>query len=216
MIDKTELNVKIREISNEILADMQLMNKEELEDNMRYFAKKSKDIAESILEEYMNQVSFKFTESSSAITDMDKLSQFVDLKNGYQQQMLRWIEKHLLEVKEVVFVLPDNPADRPVQKNISPQTVLEAGTIIAVGLFIFTNIWIALAAEIATMIAAKIQHSKIQRQKCSLENEIKRYDIQIEHKKNELINGMINELGKWLDMGEEMSKSILVSFNIKD
>lgn len=214
MIDKTTLNNKVHESANMLLADIQLMNETELQENLRYFAEKAKDIAESIFEEYVFAVVKKYTEGNFTISDPDKLSLFVDFTTGYQQQMLNWIQTHPLEVKEEVFEIPERPCDNVTINDISPKVILGVGTAIAVGLFIFTNIWIALAAEILSIVVAKIQKDRITKRREETEIERKRYAIAIEAKKNQLIIGMIDELEKWLDLGEEASGEILTSFNI--
>lgn len=51
MIDKTMLNKKIREAADLLLRDIQLMGPDELNENLRYFAEKAKNVAEGILED---------------------------------------------------------------------------------------------------------------------------------------------------------------------
>ena len=56
MIDKIELNKKIREKANFLLKDPHLMSETELQNKLRYFSEDAKDIAERILEEYIFSV----------------------------------------------------------------------------------------------------------------------------------------------------------------
>lgn len=215
MINKVILNNRIHESADRLFADIQLMTEAELQDNLRYFAEKAKDIAESILEEYIFSTFEKYTSGTSAITDTEILSQFVNLNSGYQQRMLNWIQAHPLQVKEELLNFPKKESFHIETKALSPQIILGSGSLLAVGLFIFTNIWIALAAEILTIAFAKHQNDRIAK-RCLIELEIeqKQYETAIKAKKDKLINGMIDELEKWLDLGEEASNDILASFNI--
>lgn len=215
MINKVILNNKIHESAEMFLADIHLMSEDEVNDNLRYFSEKAKDAAESILEEYIFEVVEKYTSSAFAITDKEKLSAFINLSSGYQQQMLDWIKTHPLEVKEISFIYPKREDFSQETNSLSPTIILGTGTIVAVGLFIFTNIWIALAAEILTLVLTKYQKNKVDKQRAiGAEIQRKQYEAAIKAKKNQLVNGMIVELEKWLDMGESASMSILSTLNV--
>lgn len=215
MVDKVELNKKIRERADFLLADIHLMTSTELMDKINYFSEDSKGIAERILENYIFSVFDNHTEGDFAINDLAVLSQFVDLHTGYQQQMLDWIQKHPLEVKKEYFEMPPMPDKTITINDKSPRIILGAGTFVAVGLYIFTNIWIALAAEILSFVMMKNKIKQISKQH-NKELEIKhnQYKIAIEMKKNQLINGMIKELENWLELGVEASNKILLKFNL--
>lgn len=215
MINKVILNNKIHESAEMFLADIHLMSEDEVNNNLRYFSEKAKDAAESILEEYIFEVVEKYTSSAFAITDKEKLSAFINLSSGYQQQMLDWIKTHPLEVKEISFNYPKREDFSQETNSLSPTIILGTGTIVAVGLFIFTNIWIALAAEILTLVLTKYQKNKVDKQRAiGAEIQRKQYEAAIKAKKNQLVNGMIVELEKWLDMGETASMSILTTLNV--
>ena len=66
------------------------------------------------------------------------------------------------------------------------------------------------------MEASKLTTNDRIAKRCLIELEIeqKQYETAIKAKKDKLINGMIDELEKWLDLGEEASNDILASFNI--
>lgn len=161
MIDKTMLNKKIREAADMLFTDIQLMNPDELNENLRYFAEKAKNVAEGILEEYIFSVVSNYTEGVNAIKDTEILSKFINFSSGYQQQMLDWIKNNPLEVKEEVFEIPQAKSVTTDKGEISPKVIFGAGTALAVGLFIFTNVWIALAAEIITIFLTKYQNERI-------------------------------------------------------
>lgn len=215
MIDKTSLAVEIREAANTYLANIQEMSEEEVNDNMRYFAQKAKDVAERIMESYIFSVVDKFTEGFDKISDSEIYGRFVDFNTGYQQQMLNWIQTHHLEVKEEHFDLPKSPSVNDIKPDYSPEIILGGGTFVAVGLFIFTNFWIAVAAEIIAIIVAKLRKNAINKHRIEkLETENKLYLAKIEAKKDELVNGMINELDQWLDKGVVASNDILITFGL--
>lgn len=214
MIDKTELNTKIREAADLFLSDIKQLEESELQDNLRYFADKTKEIAEGILEQYIFSVFNRYTEREFAISDAEKLSRFCNLYTGYQQQMLDWIAAHKLEVKEEIFEMPHKPLESAPNRSTSPKVILGVGTIVAVGLFVFSNIWIALVAEILTIASARIQTKRITHQQAQKKLELEHYALMLENKREQLVSGMIEELGKWLNMGVKASDDILESLNI--
>lgn len=214
MIDKTELSVKISEAADTFLADIQLMSEDELKENLRFFAEKCKSIAERILEVYIKNIKNRYSEGEFAIKDSTVLGKFVDFSTGYQHQMLEWIRNNSLQVEELKFDLPKKPGTNSSSSAIKPETIAISGTVIAIGLFIFTNIWIALAAEIISCLAALIQKKRMSKSEKQIVFEQKRYEQELVAKKNQLVAGIISDLDKWLDNGEEASNNILKEYNI--
>lgn len=214
MINKVELHNLVQEAAKLYLVELQNMTESELKDNLQYFAEKCKKIAEGILEQYVFANVNKYTEGPFAISDSDVFGKFCDFTTGYQQQMLNWVAEHSLEVKEETFEFPQKPESEEKCSPISPKTILTGGTIVSIGLFIFTNVWIFLGAELLTIILAKIQSVRIQNNEIRRKEAMEHYAIALENKTNELVNGMINELDKWLDLGEKMSNKILTTFNL--
>lgn len=215
MIDKTILSNRIHEKAEQLFHDIQFMGQEELNDNLRYFAEKSKDIAESILEDYIFSVVSQYTEGEKVITDSEKLAKFVNFSTGYQQQMLNWISDNPLLVKEELFEMPVKECIEDESLNVSPKIVLGLGTVISVGLCIFSKVLIAVAAEIMTIALAKIhitrseKNNYIRRQK---EEEI--YAQALDVKRDELVYGVISELEEWLILGEQYSNNVLQSLGV--
>lgn len=214
MIDKTKLNTEVREAAQMYLSDINWMSENELRDNLEYFAEKCKKIAEGILEQFVFTNVSKYTEGDFPIQDMEILGQFVDFQTGYQAQMLKWIESHPLEVKKEAFEFPSKPVEKNDAQYIAPKSIFIGGTVIAVGLFIFTNIWIALGAELLAVLLAKVQSMRIQKSSVQRKMELEHYATALQDKKNELINGMLVELEKWLDQGEKKSKEILSTYKL--
>ena len=214
MIDKNKLNTEVHEAAQMYLSDINQMSESELRDNLEYFAEKCKKIAEGILEQYVFTNVSKYTEGDFPIQDMEILGRFVDFQKGYQAQMLQWIESHPLEVKEETFEFPAKPSEKVNEQFVAPKTIFIGGTVIAVGLFIFTNIWIALGAELLAVLLAKAQSMRIQKSAAQRKMELEHYATALQNKRNELINGMLVELEEWLDQGEEKSKEILSTYKL--
>lgn len=214
MTDKNKLNTEVHEAAQMYLSDINQMSESELRDNLEYFAEKCKKIAEEILEQYVFTNVSQYTEGDFPIQDVEILGRFVDFQTGYQAQMLQWIESHPLEVKEETFEFPTKPSERNNEQFIASKTIFIGGTVIAVGLFIFTNIWIVLGAELLAVLLAKAQSMRIQKSAAQRKMELEHYATALQDKKNELINGMLVELEKWLDQGEEKSKMILSTYKL--
>lgn len=217
MIDKTTLDKEVRKIADKLLADILSQVEIELQDNLRQFVEEAKDVAESILNEYVFEIVNKYTEDGPyKITDATTLGAFVDFSTGYQKQMLAWIKEHPLEVKEETFEMPKAPQGSE-SKSMKPLAVAVGGTVVAIGLYVFSNVWIALAAELLTLTIAKLYSNKLQRDhRIEMEVKQKQHEIAIKTKKDQLVEGLIMDLGKWLDKGEEVSNKLLKSFNLKD
>ena len=214
MIDKTELSAKISEAADTFLADIQLMSEDEVKDNLRFFAEKCKSIAERILEVYVTNTKNHYSEGEFAIENPVILGKFVDFSTGYQHQMLEWIRNNSLKIEEIKFEFPQKSIANSSSKAVKPETIAISGTVIAIGLFIFTNIWIALAAEIISCLAALIQKKRISKSEKQIVFEQKRYEQELIAKKNQLVAGIISDLDKWLDNGKEASNDILKEYNI--
>lgn len=214
MIDKRKLNIEVHEAAQMYLSDINQMSETELRNELEYFAEKCKKIAEGILEQYVFGVFARYTEGAFAIQDVETRGRFVDFQNGYQSQMLKWIEDNPLEVKEETFEIPTKPIEKEEANHISPRSIVIGGSVIAVGLFIFSNIWIALGAELLTLILAKVQSMHIQKSAAQRKMELEHYDTALQNKKDELINGLLKDLEQWLDQGVAKSNEILSTYNL--
>lgn len=215
MIDKTELYNKVREAADRYLSDLQDMDESELNDNLKYFAERAQDIARRIMEKYVMAESHRFTDGPCIISDVDKMRDFVDFKTGYVQKMLEWIQVNSPEVREVTFNIESPVDNSDIQKNVSPKVIIGVGTAIAVGLFIFSNIWIALAAEILAICATAWQQRRLNVSIAQKEMQSRFVAQKLEAKKNELVHGVCTDLDKWLDNGEQASDEILTNFGLK-
>lgn len=183
------------------------------DDNLKYFTEEIKKLAEGILETYVFDIYDTCTNGAFAIKDDDVLKSFSDYNSGYQAQMLKWISDNALKVEHIEINLPKPPAET-APKTISPLYPLGIGTVIATGLFIFTNAWVALAAEVLTIAIAYRQYTKnVTNQKhYALEKE--RYAHELKIKKDRLIQGLTLDLEKWLDRGKAESDRIIAFWRL--
>lgn len=204
-IDFGAFQIKIEEKAQILLNNV-------TEENLKYFSEEVKKIAEATLENYVFQVYDIYVDGARKITDLSVLEEFTNYTNGYQSQMLSWSQAHPIMVKEQVIEMPDIPS--PSGNNVDWKPVLAIGTVIAVCLFIFSNVWVALAAELLT-IALCIYRIKVQnKSNLEFEAEVADYERTLQKKKRDLINGLTNELEDWLKQGKTHSDEILKSFNL--
>lgn len=189
-----------------------LLLKEVNEDNLKYFAEETKKIAESAMENYIFHVYDVYSDGARKISDVSKLARFTDYRSGFQGLMRKWIEEHPIVLKEQTIAIPSEP--EAVDTPMSPGKVLTVGTAVAVGLFIFTNHWVALAAELLTL--ALTYRQVLARKKA--ENEyaarVADYERTLKKIKQDLLLGLTDELETWLISGKGASDAILKSYNL--
>lgn len=206
LIDMVYLKTQVQEKAKLMLGEI-------TDENLKYFTEEVKKLAEGILEKYVFDIYDTFTTGAFTIENEETLQAFSDFNLGYQAQMLKWINDNALKIEHVEIKLPKQPAET-APKTTNPIYPLTIGTVIATGLYIFTNIWVALAAEILTLALAYRQYlknDKVQKQ-YALEKE--RYAHELKIKKDKLIQGLIVDLEKWLDQGKAESDRILASYNL--
>lgn len=182
------------------------------EENLRYFSNEVKKIAEGVLDDYVFKVFNIYTDGARKIEDTDTLLAFTDYKKGYQGQMDSWKKTHSIEIKERKVPIPEMP-EAPTQ-TVKAVHVLSVGTVVATGLFIFSNAWIALAAEILTIVIACRQHIQKQRMTKQHQWKMEKYKLEIEKMKSELIEGLNKDIETWLNNGVQESNRILDSLNL--
>lgn len=183
------------------------------EDNLKTFAQEVKLIAEGVMEQYIFKVYNLYSEGARKISDHDVLEAFIDYSSGYQSKMLAWNESHPIQLKEIKIEIPNQPEAPKINKQL-PVITISAGTAIAIGLFIFSNAWVALAAEILTLAIAYKQQSKQHKAQQAYEAELLAYNNQLGMKRMTLINCLTEDLVKWLEMGKDYSDSVLTSYNL--
>ena len=195
----------------QILDKAQILLKDVSEENLRYFAEETKKIAEATMENYIFQVYDLYAEGARKIDDISLLENFTNYTTGYQSQMLKWNEEHPIQLKEQRVGIPSEPKEP--NEVLSPTPVVAVGTAVAVGLFIYTNIWVALAAELLTVALAYRQVVAKKNSSLKFEAQKLEYIRAIKKLRTDLINGLIKELEEWLTQGKTFSDAILNSYD---
>ena len=206
LIDKAYLKTQVQEKAKLMLGKI-------TDESLKCFTEEVKTLAEGILEKYVFGIYDTFTTGTFTIENEDTLQAFSDFNSGYQAQMLKWISDNTLKIEHVEIKLPKQPAST-APKTTNPIYPLAIGTVIATGLYIFTNIWVALAAEILTLALAYRQYLKNDKTQKQYALEKERYAHELKIKKDKLIQGLIVDLEKWLDQGKAESDRILASYNL--
>ena len=210
MMDFVRLDTEVRQEAQEYLDDIS-------EANLKAFAESTKYIAQSILENYFLSVDDIYTNGALKIEDNEVFNKFIDFHDGYRAQMKRWAADNEITIGEMM-VTPTLKYPEMEDENITkkPIAIAGVGTLVAVGLFIFTEMWIAVAAELLALGVAAYTYkkSKENREK-QYAFRVKKYEMQIEQEKARLVNGLIKDLKTWLSNAEQFSNDVLVSFGIQ-
>lgn len=204
--DVANMKDEIIKLAETILTDIS-------EDSLNYFSEEAKRAAESTLEKYVFSVYDLYTKGALKISDNEKLTSFLDFSNGYQSLMLSWKKNHPIEVVQRTIEINEPQAEPSSIKSYHKQTAV-VGTIIATALAIFSKLWIGLAVEILTLTSSTLQYKNYKTNKESYEAKIRQYEIELKSKKQLFINGIIDDLCKWINMGVEKSNEILKTFNL--
>lgn len=210
MMDFVRLETEVRQKAKEYLDDI-------TEDNLKAFAESTKYIAQSVLENYFLAVDDLYTNSGLKIENDEMFNKFIDFHDGYRAQMKRWSSENEITIGEMM-VTPTLRYPEMEDENITKKTITIAGvgTLVAVGLFIFTEMWIAVAAELLALGVAAFTYKKNkENREKQYAFRVKRYEMQIEQEKARLVNGLIKDLKTWLSNAERFSNDVLVSFGIQ-
>ena len=205
-IDLASLKLAIEEKANHLLEEI-------TEDSLKIFSQEVKLIATGKLEEYIFKVYDLYSDGARKISDYEKLSSFTDFSSGYQSLMLKWIEESPIEIREQKVSIPARPVN-PQVNSTKPIVSLGIGTAIAIGIYIFSNVWVALAAELLTIAITYKQHQTIRNEFDKYEYDNKTYEFQLRKLKQQLVDGLSNDLVQWMLLGKTYSDSILESYNL--
>ena len=210
MMDFVRLETEVRQKAQEYLDDIS-------EANLKAFAESTKYIAQSILENYFLSVDDIYTNGALKIEDNEVFNKFIDFHDGYRAQMKRWASDNEITIGQMM-VTPTLKYPEMEDENITkkPIAIAGVGTLVAVGLFIFTEMWIAVAAELLALGVAAYTYKK-NKENCEKQYafRVKKYEMQIEQEKARLVNGLIKDLKTWLSNAEQFSNDVLVSFGIQ-
>lgn len=210
MMDYVRLETEVRQKAQEYLDDIS-------ETNLKAFAKSTKYIAQSILENYFLSVDNIYTNGAFKIEDHEIFNKFIDFHEGYRAQMKRWASENEITIGETM-VNPTLKYPEIEDENIirKPIAIAGVGTLVAVGLIIFTKMWIAVAAELLVLgVAVSTYKKNIESREKKHAFRVKKYEMQIEQEKARLVNGLIKDLKTWLGNAESFSNIVLTSFGIK-
>lgn len=207
-MDFVRLETEVRQKAQEYLDDIS-------EANLKAFAESTKYIAQSILENYFLSVDDIYTNGALKIEDNEVFNKFIDFHDGYRAQMKRWTADNEITIREMM-VTPTLKEMEDENITKKPIAIAGVGTLVAVGLFIFTEMWIAVAAELLALGVAAYTYkkSKENREK-QYAFRVKKYEMQIEQEKARLVNGLIKDLKTWLSNAEQFSNDVIVSFGIQ-
>lgn len=210
MMDFVRLETEVRQKANDYLDEIS-------ESNLKAFAESTKYIAQSVLENFYLSVDAIYTKGALKIENNEKFDSFIDFHDGYRAKMKEWVAENEIKIKEMTVdpTIQSPKFDDNDTNKTTPLVISGVGTLVAVGLFIFTEMWIAVAAELLVLGVAFYTYKKSQESR--MENyafQLKRYEMQIEQEKARLVNGLIKDLKIWLSNAENFSKDLISNFGI--
>ena len=209
-MDIVRLETEVRQKAKEYLDDIS-------EENLKSFAESTKCIAQSILENYFLSIDDIYSNGALKIGDIEVLNKFIDFHDGYRAKMKRWASDNEITIGKMTVTptlkYPEMDDEKITKK---PIAIAGVGTLVAVGLFIFTEMWIAVAAELLALgVAAYTYKKNKENREKQYAFRVKKYEMQIEQEKARLVNGLIKDLKTWLSNAEHFSNDVLVSFGIQ-
>lgn len=208
-MDLYRLETEVRQKAKEFLEEIN-------EENLKTFAESTKLIAQSVFEEYILEVDRQYTNGVFKIEDIALLDKFMDFKNGYRSTMKDWIAEKGITLQELK-IAPTISCPNLSKEDLAklPMLIGGLGTLVAVGIFITSNVWVALAAELLCLGIAAAVYEK---QKNNLAKDyafrLKKYKMQIQGEKDRLVNGLIKDLKGWLSAAEKYSKDTLSDLGV--
>ena len=208
-MDLYRLETEVRQKAKEYLEEIN-------EENLKTFAESTKLIAQSVFEEYILEVDRQYTNGVFKIEDIALLDKFMDFKNGYRSTMKEWIAEKGITLQELK-IDPTISCPNLSKEDLAklPMLIGGLGTLVAVGIFITSNVWGALAAELLCLGIAAAVYEK---QKNNLAKDyafrLKKYKMQIQGEKDRLVNGLIKDLKGWLSAAEQYSQDTLSDLGV--
>ncbi len=216
MVNDLDLKIALYRLETEVRQKAKEYLEEINEENLKTFAESTKLIAQSVFEEYILEVDRQYTNGVFKIEDMALLDKFMDFKNGYRSTMKEWIAEKGITLQELK-IDPTISCPNLSKEDLAklPMLIGGLGTLVAVGIFITSNVWVALAAELLCLGIAAAVYEK---QKNNLAKDyafrLKKYKRQIQGEKDRLVNGLIKDLKGWLSEAEQYSKDTLSDLGV--
>lgn len=212
MMDLVRLETEVRQKATEYLDNI-------TEDNLKAFAESTKYIAQSVLENYILSIDDLYTNGALKINDDEIYNRFSDFHDGYRAQMKKWASENEITIGEMKIT----PTERDVEPELfntikKPLAIAGIGTLIAVGLVIFTEKeknWIAAVAELLVLgIATYVFKRNKDTQEKEHASKVEKYEMKLKQEKERLVNGLIQDLKTWLSNAEQYSENIILKFGI--
>lgn len=216
MVNDFDLKMDLYRLENEVHQKAKEYLEEINEENLKMFAESTKLIAQSVFEEYILEVDRQYTNGVFKIEDMALLDKFMDFKNGYRSTMKEWIAEKGITLQELK-IDPTISCPNLSKEDLAklPMLIGGLGTLVAVGIFITSNVWVALAAELLCLgIAAAVYEKQKNNLAKDYASRLKKYKMQIQGEKNRLVNGLIKDLKGWLSAAEKYSKDTLSDLGV--
>lgn len=210
MMDVVRLETEVRQKALEYLDDIS-------EGNLKAFAESTKNIAQSVLENYFLAVDDIYTNGALKIENSEIYNKFIDFHDGYRAQMKKWATENEITIGEMV-ITPTLQYPEIENENITkkPIAIAGVGTLVAAGLIIFSKMWIAVAAELLTLGVSAYSYKKSKESReTRYAYRVKKYEMQIEQEKARLVNGLIKDLKTWLGNAESFSNDVILKFGIQ-
>ena len=189
----------------------------EVRQNLKAFAESTKNIAQSVLENYFLAVDDIYTNGALKIENSEIYNKFIDFHDGYRAQMKKWATENEITIGEMV-ITPTLQYPEIENENITkkPIAIAGVGTLVAAGLIIFSKMWIAVAAELLTLGVSAYSYKKSKESReTRYAFRVKKYEMQIEQEKARLVNGLIKDLKTWLGNAESFSNDVILKFGIQ-
>jgi hypothetical protein len=216
MVNDFDLKMNLYRLETEVHQKAKEFLEEINEENLKTFAESTKLIAQSVFEEYILEVDRQYTNGVFKIEDIALLDKFMDFKNGYRSTMKDWIAEKGITLQELK-IDPTISCPNLSKEDLAklPMLIGGLGTLVAVGIFITSNVWVALAAELLCLGIAAAVYEK---QKNNLAKDyafrLKKYKKQIQGEKDRLVNGLIKDLKGWLSAAEQYSQDTLSDLGV--
>jgi hypothetical protein len=210
MMDVVRLETEVRQKALEYLDDIS-------EGNLKAFAESTKNIAQSVLENYFLAVDDIYTNGALKLENSEIYNKFIDFHDGYRAQMKKWATENEITIGEMV-ITPTLQYPEIENENITkkPIAIAGVGTLVAAGLIIFSKMWIAVAAELLTLGVSAYSYKKSKESReTRYAFRVKKYEMQIEQEKARLVNGLIKDLKTWLGNAESFSNDVILKFGIQ-
>ena len=204
MMEVVRLETEVRQKALEYLDDIS-------EGNLKAFAESTKNIAQSVLENYFLAVDDIYTNGALKIENSEIYNKFIDFHDGYRAQMKKWATENEITIGEMV-ITPTLQYPEIENENLAkkPIAIAGVGTLVAAGLIIFSKMWL-LTLGVSAYSYKKSKESRETRYAFR----VKKYEMQIEQEKARLVNGLIKDLKTWLGNAESFSNDVILKFGIQ-